>query len=419
MTTDIQIEQTTVPTKPSLQTLKKKNSKPAGNRKSSLHFNSKLLATIRQTHPPGTGKQITSCHIIKYNLDFCFQIPRSTCSESCRPGYRKAVRPGEAICCFDCVQCSTGEISTQDDAAECMKCPDDHWSNERQDECIPKPIEFLSYEEPMGAILAVISISCTAISLTVLCIFIKYQDTPIVKANNRELSYLLLVALMLSFLCSLIFIGKPRAVTCMLRQAAFGIIFALCVSCVLAKTIMVVIAFNATKPNSNLKKWMGPKVSNTTAMICTIIQVIICIVWLASSPPFPEQNMKSQIGVIIIECNEGSTTAFWCVLGYMGLLAIISFIVAFLARNLPDSFNEAKFITFSMLVFVSVWLAFIPAYLSTRGKYMVTVELFAILASSAGLLVCIFFPKCYIILLRPDMNTREHLMGKHATEKIK
>ncbi|XP_064418555.1 vomeronasal type-2 receptor 26-like isoform X2 [Latimeria chalumnae] len=300
-----------------------------------------------------------------------------------------------------------------------MKCPDDHWSNERQDECIPKPIEFLSYEEPMGAILAVISISCTAISLTVLCIFIKYQDTPIVKANNRELSYLLLVALMLSFLCSLIFIGKPRAVTCMLRQAAFGIIFALCVSCVLAKTIMVVIAFNATKPNSNLKKWMGPKVSNTTAMICTIIQVIICIVWLASSPPFPEQNMKSQIGVIIIECNEGSTTAFWCVLGYMGLLAIISFIVAFLARNLPDSFNEAKFITFSMLVFVSVWLAFIPAYLSTRGKYMVTVELFAILASSAGLLVCIFFPKCYIILLRPDMNTREHLMGKHATEKIK
>ncbi|XP_006009625.1 extracellular calcium-sensing receptor-like [Latimeria chalumnae] len=340
------------------------------------------------------------------------QIPRSVCTESCPPGYRKAIRPGKPICCFDCIMCSKGEISNQTDSSECMKCPDDHWSNERQDTCIPKPTEFLSYEDSMGTTLAAISIFCAVISVTVLYIFITYRDTPIVKANNRELSYFLLLALVLCFLCSLIFIGKPQTWTCMLRQTAFGIIFALCVSCVLAKTIMVVIAFNATKPNSNLRKWVGTKVPNTVAFICTIIQVIICISWLAISPPFPEQNMTSQTGMIIIECNEGSTIAFWCVLGYMGLLAVISFVVAFLARNLPDSFNEAKFITFSMLVFVSVWLAFIPAYLSTRGKYMVAVEIFAILASGAGLLTCIFSPKCYVIILRPDMNTKEHLMGR-------
>uniref|UniRef100_H2ZUL8 G-protein coupled receptors family 3 profile domain-containing protein n=1 Tax=Latimeria chalumnae TaxID=7897 RepID=H2ZUL8_LATCH len=298
------------------------------------------------------------------------------------------------------------------DSSECIKCPEDQWSNERQDACIPKTIEYLSYEDPMGVALAAISIFCALVPAFGLGTFIKFRDTPIVKANNRELSYLLLVALVLCFLCSLIFIGRPRKVTCMLRQVAFGIIFVLCVSCVLAKTIMVVIAFNATKPNSNLRKWVGPKLPNTIVFLCTIIQVVICIAWLTSSPPFPEQNMKSQIGMIIIECNEGSVTAFWCVLGYMGLLAIISFIVAFLARKLPDSFNEAKFISFSMLVFVTVWLSFIPAYVSTRGKYMVAVEIFAILASSAGLLGCIFFPKCYIILLKPHMNTKEYLMGK-------
>nr|XP_014350173.1 PREDICTED: extracellular calcium-sensing receptor-like [Latimeria chalumnae] len=182
------------------------------------------------------------------------QIPRSVCTESCLPGYRKATQPGQPVCCFDCIPCSTGEISNQTDATECLKCPNDHWSNERQDTCILKNIEFLSFEEPLGATLIAISISCASISAIVLCIFIKYRDTPIVKANNREISYLLLLALGLSFLCSLIFIGEPRAVTCMLRQAAFGIVFALCVSCVLAKTILVVVAFNATKPNNNLKK---------------------------------------------------------------------------------------------------------------------------------------------------------------------
>nr|XP_006011721.1 PREDICTED: extracellular calcium-sensing receptor-like [Latimeria chalumnae] len=340
------------------------------------------------------------------------QIPRSVCSESCLPGYRKALRSGQPVCCFDCILCSAGEISNHTDATDCLKCPEDQWSNDKQDQCIFKTIEFLAYEDAMGSTLATVSIFCALTSTTVFCIFIKYRNTPIVKANNCELSYLLLLALVLCFLSSLVFIGKPRTWSCMLRQVVFGIIFALSVSCVLAKTIMVVIAFNATKPNSNLKKWVGPKLSNSIVFVCTVIQIIICIGWLASAPPFATENMKSQIGMIIIECNEGSTIAFWCVLGYMGLLAIVSFIVAFLARNLPDSFNEAKFITFSMLVFVSVWLAFIPAYLSTKGKYMVAVEIFAILVSSAGLLACIFVPKCYIILLKPDMNTRESLMGK-------
>ncbi|XP_064408873.1 extracellular calcium-sensing receptor-like [Latimeria chalumnae] len=340
------------------------------------------------------------------------QIPQSVCSESCPPGYRKAARRGDPICCFDCIRCSEGEIANHTDSSNCFECSDDHWSNDKRDKCIPKSIEFLSYKEALGAALASISILFSLIPGIILSILIWYRDTPIVKANNRELSYLLLIALMLCFLCSLIFIGQPLMGTCMLRQTAFGIIFALCVSCVLAKTIMVVVAFNATKPNSKLKNWVGHKLSNIIVFVCTSVQVIICIAWLSSSPPFPEDNMKSEPGKIIIECNEGSAVAFWCMLGYMGLLAIVSFIVAFLARNLPDSFNEAQFITFSMVVFVSVWLAFIPAYLSTRGKYMVAVEIFAILASSAGLLACIFFPKCYIILLRPDMNSKEYLMGK-------
>ncbi|MBN3292765.1 V2R1 protein, partial [Polypterus senegalus] len=267
-------------------------------------------------------------------------------------------------------------------------------------------------QEPLGVVLVSLSVVTSLMPISTLAIFLWHHHTPIVKANNRQLSYVLLCALAMCPLCSLIFIGRPSPTSCMLRQTAFGTVFALSVSCVLAKTIMVVIAFRASKPGSGLQKWVGSCLPNSIACGGTLFQIMICVTWLGASPPFPENNTKAHTGTIILECNEGSSLAFWCMLGYMGMLAFISFIVAFLARKLPDSFNEAKFITFSMVVFVSVWLSFIPAYISTKGKYMVAVEIFAILSSSAGLEVCIFYPKCYIILLRPQWNTRDYLMGK-------
>ncbi|XP_040191891.1 vomeronasal type-2 receptor 26-like [Rana temporaria] len=288
-----------------------------------------------------------------------------------------------------------------------MKCPDDEWPNEKKDRCVPKLMEFLSYtDDPIVAAFSTVSILCFLLTGLILGIFIHYRDTPIVKANNRNLSYLLLVSIMLSFLCVFLFLGRPVDITCMLRVTSFGVIFSVAVSSLLAKSTMVCIAFKATKPGSPWRKWMGAKLPYCIICVFSLVQVIICVTWLSISPPFQDQDTHSNQGKIIIQCNEGSVIGFYSVLGYMGLLAAVSFIIAFLARTLPDSFNEAKYITFSMLVFCSVWIAMIPAYLSTRGKYMVAVEVFAIMASSTGLLGCIFFHKCYIILFRPDLNTK-------------
>ncbi|XP_030050703.1 vomeronasal type-2 receptor 26-like [Microcaecilia unicolor] len=335
--------------------------------------------------------------------------PEFRCSPSCLPGFRKLTREGEPLCCYDCIPCPEGEVSNQTDMDACMKCPEEQWPNQKKDACILKVITFLTYEEPLGITLTFICIFLILINTVILGIFIHYKDIPIVKANNRELSYILLISLMLCFLCSLVFLGHPDKVICILQQTAFGISFSIALSSVLAKTITVIIAFHATKPGSKLRIWMGSKVSLFIVLFCSLIQTVLCLVWLFTAPPFPYLNKNSEIGTILTECNEGSIVTFYCVLGYLGLLAAISFIVAFLARNLPDSFNEAKYITFSMLVFCSVWVSFFPTYLSTKGKYMVAVEIFAILASSAGLLGCIFFPKCYVILLRPERNSRKCL----------
>ncbi|NP_001092940.1 vomeronasal 2 receptor 11 [Rattus norvegicus] len=358
------------------------------------------------------GQQLTlSDQMIQWPEKFS-EIPQSVCSESCGPGFRKVTLEGQAVCCYNCTPCAENEISNETDVDHCVKCPESYYANTEKNHCLQKAQSFLAYEDPLGMALTSISLLFSALTVIVVGIFVRHRHTPMVKANNRALSYTLLISLNFCFLCSLNFIGQPNTATCILQQTIFGVAFTVALATVLAKAITVVIAFKATFPGRIIRWLMISRAPNYTIPICTLIQLVLCGIWMATFPPFVDQDDHTEHGHVIIFCNKGSSVAFHCALGYLCFLALGSYAMAFFSRNLPDTFNESKFLSFSMLVFFCVWITFLPVYHSTKGKIMLAMEVFCILASSAALLGFIFTPKCYIILLRPEKNSFHRIRNK-------
>ncbi|XP_073347064.1 vomeronasal type-2 receptor 1 [Pagrus major] len=386
---------------------------------------------------------------IVWNNDM-LEPPRSVCSENCQPGTRKGIRQGEPVCCFDCIPCADGEISNSTNARECILCSEDDWSNSAHDVCVPKIIEFLAFGEPLGITLIVISAVGALITIAVMAVFMVNLGTPLVKANDPLLSFSLLFSLVVTFLSSIVFLGEPQNWSCMTSQVGLALGFALCLSSIMGKAAVLMLRAQAlkkararskaaakaakaaaeaaansgnpdvivtnTNTNNNNDADVGanPEVDSLTfghqraiAAVTTLIQAIACTVWLIILPPHAIKNTSAQNIKIILECDEGSVVFICCIFGYDILLALVAFVFAFIARKLEDYFNEGKCFTFGMLVFFIVWISFVPAYLSTRGKFMVAVQIFAILASSFGLLTCIFLPKCYVLLVKPERNTEE------------
>uniref|UniRef100_A0A8C4W473 G-protein coupled receptors family 3 profile domain-containing protein n=1 Tax=Gopherus evgoodei TaxID=1825980 RepID=A0A8C4W473_9SAUR len=347
-----------------------------------------------------------------YNDSIFWNIPTlnplcSVCTENCQPGTRKGIRHGMPVCCFVCIPCADGEISNETDARECFPCRDDYWFNTLKNECVLKKVEFLAYDEALGTSLVALSLFGACIVLSVTIVYRMHRDTALVK-----------LSLVITLLTSFFFVGQPEEWSCQIRQVTLAMGFSLCLSYILGKTIALLLTYRGSKLKAAEKHdhiSMQALHQKLLVLISVIIEVCICMAYLTCIPPYVYTNMEFQNVKIILECNEGSIEFLCTMFGFDVFLAVLCFITAFKARKLPDNFNEAKFITFGMLVFFIVWISFVPAYLSTRGKFKVVVEIFAILASSFGLLGCIFLPKCYIILLKPERNTEEIISGKATT----
>ncbi|XP_053568142.1 G-protein coupled receptor family C group 6 member A-like [Bombina bombina] len=329
---------------------------------------------------------------------------QSRCSDQCKPGEMKKTSTSLHTCCYECVPCPENHYSNKPDMGFCIPCENKtYWAPAGSAMCRQKKIQYLRWNDGFAIVLLIISFLGIILIFAIAILFTKNFDTPVVKASGGTLCYVILFFIFSSFVSAAFFIGKPEDFKCKVRQTLFGVSFTVVVACILLKSIKILLAFSFEPRIQSFLKCLYKPI--TLVCTCTGIQVTICTLWLLFWSPHIKMNFSLH-QTIILECDEGSAVAFGVMLGYIAVLAFICFIFAFKCRKLPENYNEAKFITFGMLIYFIAWITFIPVYATTFGIYLPAVEMIVILISSYGILTCTFLPKCYIMVYKQDTNTK-------------
>uniref|UniRef100_A0A3Q2VLX6 G-protein coupled receptor family C group 6 member A n=1 Tax=Haplochromis burtoni TaxID=8153 RepID=A0A3Q2VLX6_HAPBU len=328
----------------------------------------------------------------------------SRCTDSCQPGYSKTSVSGQPRCCYQCEPCAENTFSNTTDSEKCNPCEKNYYSLKGSSKCLPRKIDFLKWDDVYLIVLLSFTSLGAVLTIVVGIIFLAHWNTPVVRSSVGPISIILLLSLMITFTSVILFGGPPNSYQCQARQVVFGLSFTLCVSCIMVKSFKIVLAFEFDPViQSVLKKLYKPYL---IIAVCMAGQVVIVTTWLIHSPPTADSEI-TQNNMKLMFCNEKLIPAFGAMLVYIGLLALICFGVAFKGRKLPDCYNDAKFITFAMLIYFISWIMFGPVYVNVTGKYIPAVEMVVILISAYGILFCQFFTKCYIILCKKEANTEK------------
>ncbi|XP_078095870.1 taste receptor type 1 member 3-like [Mustelus asterias] len=343
--------------------------------------------------------------LIKWS-NFRNKVPGSNCSTSCGSGQIKVMK-GYHSCCYECVDCPVGTFQSDDN--KCLPCLKNEWSLMKSVECQKKTIEFLQWTDTLAILLA----SLTAVGLLVIVaitgIFIINLKTPMVQLAGGATCLVMLASMAISCCSFYCFMEKPNWLLCTIRQPIFSISLTGCLSAMLVKSFQVNGLFRVI---SCIPQWWPEFMRHIGSylMVCSflLIQIGVCAIWQSTSPPSVFANYNISVMAIVMECDEGSMTGFGLLLAYNGLLALACFLLTFMAQSSAKTYNLARHITFAMLIYLMAWIFFIPAYTTAKGKFVSSIQLFAGLVSVYGIITAYFLPKCYIILFKPEFNSRSY-----------
>ncbi|XP_066145310.1 metabotropic glutamate receptor 2 isoform X2 [Euwallacea fornicatus] len=336
--------------------------------------------------------------------------PESVCSLPCAVGQAMKYVEKES-CCWHCFNCSQYQIRAPNDPTQCISCPMGELPNFQHVKCIPIPEEYMQADS--GWAIGAMAFSSTGVLITlfVFGVFIKHNTTPVVRASGRELSYTLLAGIMMCYSVTYALILKPTDIVCGVQRFGTGFCFTVVYAALLTKTNRISRIFKAGKHSAKRPNFISPR---SQLIICTGlvgVQVLINVIWMIISPPRAIHHYRTREDNLLA-CTSHIDASYMIAFTYPILLIIICTVYAVLTRKIPEAFNESKHIGFTMYTTCVIWLAFVPLYFSTANHVAMRITSMSVTISLSATvtLACLFSPKLYIILIRPERNVRQSMM---------
>ncbi|XP_011836699.1 PREDICTED: taste receptor type 1 member 1 isoform X2 [Mandrillus leucophaeus] len=339
------------------------------------------------------------------------QVPKSVCSSDCLEGHQRVVT-GFHPCCFECVPCGAGTFLNKSDLYRCQPCGKEEWAPEGSQTCFPRTVVFLACQEHTSWVLLAANTLLLLLLLGTAGLFAWHLDTPVVRSAGGRLCFLMLGSLAAGSGSLYGFFGEPTRPACLLRQALFALGFTIFLSCLTVRSFQLIIIFKfSTKAPTFYRAWVQNHGAGLFVMISSAAQLLICLTWLVVWTPLPTREYQRFPHLVMLECTEANSLGFILAFLYNGLLSISAFACSYLGKDLPENYNEAKCVTFSLLFNFMSWIAFFTTASVYDGKYLPAVNMLAGLSSLSSGFGGYFLPKCYVILCRPDLNSTEHFQA--------
>lgn len=345
--------------------------------------------------------------------------PKSECSEQCSAGTRKSTT---SPCCWRCFPCPRGTVNTIPGAESCVECPREKRSNEAKTACVDLPLANLSYSSAGGISILAFSVVGIIVAFFSFAVFCKFWNTPIVKACNRELSLALLAVIISLLSIALVNLFEPTSTICKIIYPWRFLTYNLCLSIVLVKVLGISFAFKVPAVTTEVLGFAISSLTNRMQAVIVItlhiLLVFILLPWFLLDPPVITQHIYPE-QYSFIECKaynlSSGKTLFMLTTTFIFVQMLLSAFCSFKVRNIPENFSEAKRIAFSLYILLFSILAYYPIEFSTHGWYVTVVDCVTSLLSAYGFLCCVFLPKMYILIFRPELNTSASV-GQEVTQ---
>ena len=349
--------------------------------------------------------------------------PKPTCSEGWYDFYGSISLPEHkkwnTFIGWSCKKCLENTFKAQPGSGMCQQCPSMTLSSSNRHSCYdPFRTLYNNYDRVSVRICFSLSVIGIIVCTGMISTFLKFKETPLVRAADFKISVCHFVCCLLIFVClPALFFLKPTTFICSARPVFVSMLNSSCAAIFLIKSNRILTVFRSKFriDESDAKKM---KIFQFfTVFLYNGIGILLVCVTLHGKTPQVIGHTDLVNYTKDMSCNtDFHVTIQVC---YLLFLQISPGVQAFRGRNLPGPFNEAMSIIYTTFVTVVGYSTMVPVYKFQKVySDKATIQCFVILLVALLQLNILYGKKIYIIWFRHQKNTKVYVRSKLQNETL-